>query len=193
MEAPAKSARPPCRAEAAAQLNLLRDTAEALLNRWDLWIGGQRHCLVEIEAYVHGPTHQDPYTHGDEGQNCCGVWYFHRHGGSFKAGSFKGLDLACGDGARGVHAGLLIRSVAPLEGSPPALAAPVTEGPCLVVDRILALNGKKSIADFVAGRAAKELPAEAAQGHGWPVPQARGGSPDGDHLDCASRWPCVAG
>mmetsp|Transcript_51611 Transcript_51611/g.119956 ORF Transcript_51611/g.119956 Transcript_51611/m.119956 type:complete len:262 (+) Transcript_51611:3-788(+) len=130
------------------------------MNQWDLWIGDKPHCIAELEAYVHAPAHQDPYTHGDEGQNCCGAWYFHRKGGSFKAGSFKGLDLACGDGARGVSAGLLLRSVRPLE---PA-SAKVTEGPSLLVDLILKLNERASISEFVSGRSAAELNAEATEG-----------------------------
>lgn len=146
-----------------AQASALQHVAETLMNHWDLWIGGQPHCITELESYIHGPAHQDPYTHGDEGQNSCGVWYFHRKGGSFKAGSFKGLDLACGDEGKGVFAGLLLRTVRPLlpNGSPEATG---TEGPSLLVDRILKLNGKASIADFVAGRKAAELSASTTEG-----------------------------
>jgi len=130
------------------------------MNEWDLWIAGQPHCVVELEAYVHGTGHADPYTHGDDGQNCRGVWYFHRKGGSFKGGTFKGLDLACGDGSRGVFAGLLLRSVRTLEGG----AGELVEGPCLVVDRILRLCGATSIAGLVGGRPAAALPAESTDG-----------------------------
>lgn len=149
---------------AAEQSATLRKVAEELMNRWTLWIGPVPHCITECEAYLHGPAHQDPYTHGDEGQQSCGVWYFHRKGGSFKAGSFKGLDLACGEAAAKVSAGLLLRAVRPLE---PACGAPkkeVTEGPSVLVDRILKLNGKASIADFVAGRRASELSASTTEG-----------------------------
>lgn len=139
----------------------LRGVAEALMNHWDLWIGGQSHCIAELEAYVHAPTHQDPYTHGDTDQERCGVWYFHRKGGSFKGGSFKGLDLACGDGGGSVIAGLLLRSVRPLNNG---VAGDVLEGPCLLVDRILELNGKPSIVAFVSGRRAAELSAEVTEG-----------------------------
>ncbi|CAE8716239.1 unnamed protein product [Polarella glacialis] len=128
------------------------------MNGWDLLIAGRRHLLVEIEAYVHSSAHPDPYTHGDEGQLCFGAWYFHKKGGSYKSGSFKGLDLACGCAGREVYAGLLVRSVMDAQSSD------VTEGPCLVVDRILKLTGKSSIADLVAGRAAAQLPADGLQG-----------------------------
>lgn len=149
---------------AEAQTAALLGVAQALANSWDLWIGGQPHCITELEVYVHGPAHQDPYTHGDEGQRCCGVWYFHRKGGSFKAGSFKGLDLACGDGAAGVSAGILLRSVRPLAAATNCPDSQVTEGPSVLVDRILKLNGKTSIADFVAGRSAAELCAGSTEG-----------------------------
>jgi len=67
-------------------------------------------------------------------QTTCGVWYFHRKGGTYKSGSFKGMDLACGDKAGNVFAGLLLRAVIdPLDK--------LIEGPCLVVDKILELNG----------------------------------------------------
>ena len=74
-------------------------------------------------------------------QASCGVWYFHKKGGSYKSGSFKGMDLACGDKDGNVYAGLLLRSVADAAGK-------LTEGPCLVVDKILELNG---FLDWVIG------------------------------------------
>jgi len=141
-----------------AQQMAVCKVAETLMNKWDLWIAGKAHRIVELETYVHGPAHSDPYTHGDAGQGCCGVWYFHRQGKSFKSGTFKGLDLACGDDQSGVRAGLLLRSVQQLEAG-----SKLVEGPCLVVDLILRHSRKKSIADFTSGRAASELPADATE------------------------------
>ena len=111
---------------------------------------------------MHSSHHADPYAHGDEGcfgqfsdfprvlswpisvrsqtkapqprQTSCGVWYFHRKGGTYKSGSFKGMDLACGDKDKNVFAGLLLRAV--LDPSDKLI-----EGPCLVVDKILEMNG----------------------------------------------------
>ncbi|CAK0838560.1 unnamed protein product [Prorocentrum cordatum] len=108
----------------------LRGVADALMNQWDLYIGGVAHSIVELEAYVHSTAHPDPYTHGEEGQGSCGAWYFHRQGRSFKGGSFKGLDLACGCARSGVFAGLLLRAVSAGPGK-------LVEGPSLVVDHIL--------------------------------------------------------
>ena len=67
-------------------------------------------------------------------QGSYGVWYFHRKGGTYKSGTFKGMDLACGDQEQGVYAGLLIRAVVGAAGE-------LVEGPCLVVEKILELNG----------------------------------------------------
>ena len=77
-------------------------------------------------------------------QASCGVWYFHKKGGTYKSGSFKGMDLACGDKDRDVFAGLLLRSVVDADGK-------LTEGPCLVVDKILELNGRLTDLD-ISGR-----------------------------------------
>jgi len=144
-----------------SQIFSLHDVAKNLMCHWDLWIGEHCHRILELEAYVHSHCHADPYTHGDEGQRSCGVWYFHRQGTTFKSGSFKGLDLACGDSATGTSAGLLIRSVTEEQDSG---TPELTEGPCLVVDRILRLCGQPSIQAFVAGRTAAELPAAITEG-----------------------------
>ena len=142
----------------ATRREVLQKVAGALMNHWDLLVAGRRHRILELEAYVHGPAHADPYTHRDEGQEHCAAWYFHRKGGNYKGGSFKGLDLACGGGrGSGVCAGLLLRSVA--EDATGELA----EGPCLVVDRILRLSGRPSVAALTGGRPAEELSAASFQ------------------------------
>lgn len=71
-------------------------------------------------------------------QATCGNWYFHKKGGTYKSGSFKGMDLACGDKESNVFAGFLLRAI--IDSSEKLI-----EGPCLVVDKILELNG-----DFAA-------------------------------------------
>lgn len=145
------------KASYASQVEAVAAAAAELMNAWDLWIAGKAFRIAEVEAYVHSPHHADPYAHGDEGQAACGVWYFHRKGGTYKSGSFKGMDLACGDKAGNVFAGLLLRAVIdPLDK--------LIEGPCLVVDKILELNGKESIAAFAAGRAAADLLAVSTEG-----------------------------
>eukprot|EP00929_Paragymnodinium_shiwhaense_P089949 TRINITY_DN50165_c0_g1_i1.p1 TRINITY_DN50165_c0_g1~~TRINITY_DN50165_c0_g1_i1.p1 ORF type:complete len:390 (-),score=81.40 TRINITY_DN50165_c0_g1_i1:240-1358(-) len=151
--------------EAAAQQAALHAVASQLLNHFDLWIGGQPHRIVELEAYVHGPGHMDPYTHSDDDQLNVGRWYFHKMHGTFKAGTYKGLDLTCGSGSAAdaehpVRAGLLLRAVMSHGGA----SAEIVEGPSLVVDRILKLCGKPSIASFVEGRSASDLCAASTKG-----------------------------
>ncbi|CAK9010418.1 unnamed protein product [Durusdinium trenchii] len=146
------------------------------MNSWDLWIAEKAFRIAEVEAYLHSPHHADPYAHGDEGQASCGVWYFHRKGGTYKSGSFKGMDLACGDKEQNVFAGLLVRAV--IDSSDKLI-----EGPCLVVDKILELNGKESIAAFAAGRSAAELPAASTEGLRLaPALESRS-----DHVRCSAR------
>ena len=148
--------------------------------------------IVEAEAYVIGPRHNDTFTHADPQQAVFGSFYFHRMGPgkAYKGGSFKGMDVTVGpldklpasndattegsgagaakkkgisghvkhtngpaaDGASGdaagaasaaewslpspFYAGMLIRSVRD------AATGAVIEGPCLVVDALLAAAAK---------------------------------------------------
>jgi hypothetical protein len=104
--------------------------------------------LIEVEAYYHGAGHEDPFAHRDPVQLTAGRWYFHRTGGQYRGGSFKGLDLACGDGT--AFGGFLIRGVALPDGS-------VIDGPSLTVDHILKLTGQpgvKALDGVIAGRLA---------------------------------------
>eukprot|EP01062_Namystynia_karyoxenos_P004215 TRINITY_DN11486_c0_g1_i1.p1 TRINITY_DN11486_c0_g1~~TRINITY_DN11486_c0_g1_i1.p1 ORF type:complete len:382 (+),score=151.89 TRINITY_DN11486_c0_g1_i1:74-1147(+) len=148
-------------AGAAAQQAALQKVAGELLLGWEMLIAGEVYRILELECYVHSDTHVDPYTHSDPDQEHCGVWYFHKRGGTFKAGSFKGMDLACGGkapagaGKEAVHAGLLIRSIED------ATTGHIVEGPCLVVDHILKKNLAPSIQGLVKGRGAADLPAAA--------------------------------
>src|SRR5258708_6344224 len=70
--------------------------ATAILNGARLWAGNEPHRFTEVEIYYHGPGHPDPFAHRDPVQLDCGRWYFHRTGGVYRSGSFKGLDLAFG-------------------------------------------------------------------------------------------------
>ena len=66
---------------------------------------------MEVEVYYHAADHPDPFAHRDPAQLHVGRWYFHRTGGTYRGGSFKGLDLAFGGSA--AHAGVLIRGIEP--------------------------------------------------------------------------------
>ncbi|QEL14697.1 hypothetical protein [Limnoglobus roseus] len=116
--------------------------AATLLNASRLIVAGEPHRLTEVELYYHGPAHEDPFAHRDPVQQQVGVWYFHRTGGTYRGGSFKGLDLAFG--SPGVFSGLLFRG---LEDS----AGRFVDGPSLLVDHILKKTGAKSVRELDAG------------------------------------------
>lgn len=124
--------------------------ASRLLNGCCLLAADQPHRLVEIEFYYHGQGHPDPFTHRDPLQRERGHWYFHRTHGAYRGGSFKGLDLTFGDGD--AFGGILFRSIETPEGK-------LIEGPSLLVDYLLKLTSKPSVATLdaaVANRLAWE-------------------------------------
>lgn len=127
-----------------AYLAIFRDTAELLLNRTTLYVARRPHRFTELELYWSGLQHLDPFTHGDPMQQQLGSWYFHRSGGRYRGGTYKGLDLAFGDG--GAFGGILIRGLERLEPSP---SPSLIDGPCMVVDHILALAASPSIEELV--------------------------------------------
>ncbi len=116
--------------------------ADLLLDRAALHVQGVEHRFVEIEFYYRGRAHLDEFTHGDPMQRRFGGWYFHRTGSGYRGGTYKGLDLAFGDDD--AAGGILVRAIERTED------AALVEGPCRVVDHVLALTGAPSIVDLVA-------------------------------------------
>jgi hypothetical protein len=117
-----------------------------LLNEVDFVVGGAAHRFAELEAYYHGEGHADLFAHRDPVQLENGRWYFHRTRGEYRGGSFKGLDLAFGDGR--AHFGLLVRAVVTPQGV-------IIDGPSLTVDYLLAQTKAKDVAALdamIAGR-----------------------------------------
>jgi len=127
----------------AAYAALFRDVADLLLNRTTLRIAGHPHRFTELELYFTGHAHADPFTHGDPMQQQLGTWYFHRSGQRYRSGTYKGLDLSFGSPE--AFGGILVRGVERL-GAAPALI----DGPCMVVDHILALTASASIEALVS-------------------------------------------
>ncbi|MEK6234002.1 MAG: hypothetical protein N2C14_04765 [Planctomycetales bacterium] len=117
------------------------DAANVLLNESRLIVGDQPFRLVEIEFYYFAEDHPDCFAHCDPNQLEMGRWYFHRRGGSYRGGSFKGLDLTFGDGV--AFGGILLRTMAAPDGS-------LINGPSLLVNRLLAETGHGRIADLDA-------------------------------------------
>jgi hypothetical protein len=111
--------------------------AERLLNGAELVVARQPHRLVEIEFYLHGADHPDPFTHREPIQLECGRWYFHRTRGAYRSGSFKGIDLTFGNGT--AFGGILFRCLAMPDGV-------VIDGPSLCVDHLLDAAGADTVA-----------------------------------------------
>jgi hypothetical protein len=99
-------------------------------------VAGEPHRLVEVEAYYFAPDHLDPFTHRDPIQREPGLWYFHKTGGQYRSGSFKGIDLTFGDGT--AHGGILFRGLETPDGR-------LVDGPSLLVDHLLARTGTRDV------------------------------------------------
>lgn len=122
------------------------DLAARLLNGTDLLVAGQPHRFAELEAYYHGDGHPDPFTHRDPLQYQAGRWYFHRTGGAYRSGSFKGVDLTFGDGT--AMFGVLVRTIVAPDGT-------VIDGPSRTVDHVLKVTGEPGVPALdarIAGR-----------------------------------------
>ncbi|MDY3557273.1 hypothetical protein R5W24_006461 [Gemmata sp. JC717] len=113
------------------------DVAARLLNQCDFVVAGARYRFAELEVYYSGGAHPDLFAHRDPVQLEDGRWYFHRTRGEYRGGSFKGLDLALGDGS--AYFGILIRTVVKPEGT-------LVDGPCVMVDHLLAQTNAVSVA-----------------------------------------------
>lgn len=127
---------PPPDANEAAYPPAFRRVADLVLNR-TLWhIAGKAHRITEIEVYWNGANHRDTFAHGDPIQHNFGVWYFHRSGGEYRGGTYKGLDIAFG--REDVVSGLLIRGLERPDGA-------LIDGPCMCVDYLLPLTGHSTV------------------------------------------------
>ncbi len=114
-----------------------RGLARTLVGRVELVAGDAVVRPAEVEVYDHGPGHPDPFAHRDPVQLTRGAWYFHRTRGSYRGGSFKGVDLAFGGG--GAYSGVLFRALALPDGTR-------VDGPSLSVDFVLKATGFPTVA-----------------------------------------------
>jgi hypothetical protein len=115
-----------------------------------------RFCEIELYAFAKD-VYEDRFTHCDAQQSVAGSWYFHKKGGTFKNGSFKGLDVTFGTAVapKDISVGLLIRSLCPVNvQSKDGDLDPkkVIEGPSLVVDGLLAACGATNVMELVGSR-----------------------------------------
>lgn len=115
--------------------------ADTLLNRAELVAAGAPLRVAEVEFYLKSADHPDPFAHANAVQRHWGRWYFHRSGGSFRGGSFKGLDLTLGDDPAAV--GVLLRTVVTPDGT-------LIDGPSRLVDYLLRATGAATVAELDA-------------------------------------------
>ncbi|KAH3756716.1 hypothetical protein Pelo_11485 [Pelomyxa schiedti] len=115
--------------------------ANFLFNSCTLYIGQLPHYFAELEFYFNAYAHKDTFTHGDAMQMTYGNWYFHKTGGKYRSGTFKGMDLTFGPS--GAYGGILVR------GLYDPSSKTIKDGPCVCVDYILKMNKADSIDKFV--------------------------------------------
>lgn len=126
--------------------------ANYILNRTVIVCNDNILRICEIEFYLKSVDHNDPYVHDTSEQHTYGNWYFHKHHtGTYKGGTFKGLDITFG--SLKSACGILIRSVMCLGNSVSGSVntKQVIEGPCKTVNKLLELLEVKSIMDFTQG------------------------------------------
>ena len=121
--------------------SVFAELASLLLERTTLYVAERPYRFTELELYYRSDAHDDPFTHGDPLQKQLGYWYFHRSGGTYRSGTYKGLDITFGDGA--AFGGVLIRGLERLDD------AALLDGPCVVVDHLLEVAGVRSIDELV--------------------------------------------
>jgi len=123
--------------------------ADTLLNDTLLIVKNNRFRICEIEFYYKGEEHEDKYTHCTDDQLSFLSFYFHKYkNGTYKAGTYKGMDLTFGN-EKDIYYGVLVRSMLDLDSNE------FIEGPCRCVNKILELNECKTVKDFLDN---KKLP-----------------------------------
>lgn len=132
---------------------LFNKIANDILNYKLLSINEKPHRICEVEFYLYSADHIDPFTHRDKDQSIPNNWYFHKKNGTYKCGTFKGLDMTFRpvvttyDKKFGIYGGMLIRSISILDKY--GKETGFIEGPCRVVDYILNECNMPKIKDFV--------------------------------------------
>jgi hypothetical protein len=133
--------------------------ADQILNKSYLIANGIIYRICEIEMYCYSKQHPDPYVHCHADQSTFGKWYFHRFdNGSYKGGTFKGLDLTLGSSSKdATYFGVLIRSICRYV---PGSGFLFTEGPCKCINTLLENLQVKSIQEYTDGKCVSALDLE---------------------------------
>ena len=100
--------------------------------------------ICEVEFYLWAKdSHEDNYVHCSEDQLQWNSFYFHRHkNGTYKSGTYKGMDLSFGIPEMGIYFGVLIRTIMDLS------TGEIIEGPCRSVNKILELYQCHDVKEF---------------------------------------------
>lgn len=118
--------------------------AQHVLKNIKLIIDNVEYSLNEIEFYCYNTNHKDSYTHKDKDQLTNQEWYFHKYkNGTFKNGTYKGLDITFGDIKSKSYGGILIRTIEKLSNHSTII------GPCNVVNHIINETGYNTIDELV--------------------------------------------
>ncbi|AVL95176.1 hypothetical protein ma789 [Moumouvirus australiensis] len=117
--------------------------ADKLFNHCYLLVKGSKWRLIEIEFYLHNQKHPDPYVHCNADQLLENTFYFHKFKtGTYKSGTFKGMDITIGSKKHDTYFGILIRSIQRIK------TGEMIEGPCNTVNKILSKYDLENIKDF---------------------------------------------
>lgn len=126
------------------------DIANQLLNESYLKINNIKYRLIEIEFYLRNHQHPDMYVHANAEQLLAYKYYFHKFAtGTYKAGTFKGMDIVFGDADSNTYFGILIRAILNTETDV------LIEGPCNVVNHILNAYEYNAIMDLTKNKSVR--------------------------------------
>ena len=129
--------------------NNFAEIADIILNKTVLRVKSKTFRICEIEFYYCGRGHEDNYTHCSDEQKMNCKFYFHKYDtGTYKSGTYKGLDITLSPDGK-TYFGILIRSIFDMEKNV------FMEGPCRSVNLMLEQFGCKEVAPFVEN---KKLP-----------------------------------
>jgi hypothetical protein len=124
---------------------IFKEYAEKLLNNSVLKIkkDNKTYRICEIEMYYVTKDHPDLYSHCSSEQLEFNKFYPHKFkNGTYKAGTYKCMDICYGDKKTSTYFGILIRSIKDLANGQ------FFTGPCLCVNELLSHYSCKEFSDF---------------------------------------------
>lgn len=135
------------------------ELADILLNNTILRVTNSSNSTIyfricEIEFYKYSSNHQDVATHKASDQLEYNKWYFHKFGnGTYKSGTFRGIDITLGSKSKQIYFGILIRSICRIISPDTSVKKEnMIEGPCLTVNTFLHHWGYNDIASFMTDK-----------------------------------------